>query len=107
MIRRPPRSTLFPYTTLFRSGPLSVLSVLEDDRFAHRLFLDFDGARFPRRLSPAPAALLVGPEGGWTAGERDAASKRGWKIVTLPAGRLRAETAVAAALTLVNAARER
>src|SRR3712207_7429642 len=24
MIRRPPRSTLFPYTTLFRSQPLSV-----------------------------------------------------------------------------------
>src|SRR3712207_8653052 len=24
MIRRPPRSTLFPYTTLFRSGPLVV-----------------------------------------------------------------------------------
>src|SRR3712207_7986755 len=24
MIRRPPRSTLFPYTTLFRSGPLRV-----------------------------------------------------------------------------------
>src|SRR3712207_8280174 len=23
MIRRPPRSTLFPYTTLFRSGPLT------------------------------------------------------------------------------------
>src|SRR5256885_11306977 len=25
MIRRPPRSTLFPYTTLFRSGSLAVL----------------------------------------------------------------------------------
>src|SRR3712207_7351046 len=24
MIRRPPRSTLFPYTTLFRSGPLGI-----------------------------------------------------------------------------------
>src|SRR3712207_7821245 len=24
MIRRPPRSTLFPYTTLFRSGPLGL-----------------------------------------------------------------------------------
>src|SRR2546422_11726173 len=24
MIRRPPRSTLFPYTTLFRSGPYRV-----------------------------------------------------------------------------------
>src|SRR5260221_14777427 len=26
MIRRPPRSTLFPYTTLFRSSALTVLS---------------------------------------------------------------------------------
>src|SRR3712207_6873886 len=24
MIRRPPRSTLFPYTTLFRSGPIEL-----------------------------------------------------------------------------------
>src|SRR3712207_8572102 len=30
MIRRPPRSTLFPYTTLFRSGDLQVLGVLGD-----------------------------------------------------------------------------
>src|SRR3712207_8924327 len=28
MIRRPPRSTLFPYTTLFRSGPVAFLGVL-------------------------------------------------------------------------------
>src|SRR2546427_5700656 len=28
MIRRPPRSTLFPYTTLFRSGSLAPLSDL-------------------------------------------------------------------------------
>src|SRR3712207_7268384 len=27
MIRRPPRSTLFPYTTLFRSGPRSLGAV--------------------------------------------------------------------------------
>src|SRR3712207_8784306 len=25
MIRRPPRSTLFPYTTLFRSDPIAIL----------------------------------------------------------------------------------
>src|SRR5690348_18023839 len=31
MIRRPPRSTLFPYTTLFRSG-LAVERELRDDR---------------------------------------------------------------------------
>src|SRR2546430_5731647 len=41
MIRRPPRSTLFPYTTLFRSEFASLeqsdLSVLRDEigRFAH------------------------------------------------------------------------
>src|SRR3712207_7281071 len=28
MIRRPPRSTLFPYTTLFRSGGIMIPSVL-------------------------------------------------------------------------------
>src|SRR5258708_14604356 len=28
MIRRPPRSTLFPYTTLFRSGVLQLLPAL-------------------------------------------------------------------------------
>src|SRR3712207_9151403 len=35
MIRRPPRSTLFPYTTLFRSAlahALDLLDVLVDDR---------------------------------------------------------------------------
>src|SRR5207244_11340871 len=29
MIRRPPRSTLFPYTTLFRSGAVEVVWTLE------------------------------------------------------------------------------
>src|SRR3712207_8130669 len=39
MIRRPPRSTLFPYTTLFRSE--------RDDRVPHRLHRDRPGR--PRR----------------------------------------------------------
>src|SRR2546422_3731644 len=32
MIRRPPRSTLFPYTTLFRSGVVSVVAVWHERR---------------------------------------------------------------------------
>src|SRR2546425_10063615 len=32
MIRRPPRSTLFPYTTLFRSMRLDALGLLVPDR---------------------------------------------------------------------------
>src|SRR2546422_3176847 len=37
MIRRPPRSTLFPYTTLFRSqvGAPSLLGVANDVHLAH------------------------------------------------------------------------
>src|SRR5687768_17888318 len=30
MIRRPPRSTLFPYTTLFRSGPYAAATTSAD-----------------------------------------------------------------------------
>src|SRR3712207_8668268 len=36
MIRRPPRSPLFPYTTLFRSSPALVLDELERARAADR-----------------------------------------------------------------------
>src|SRR3712207_7576129 len=34
MIRRPPRSTLFPYTTLFRSGVISAMLVQPGQRVA-------------------------------------------------------------------------
>src|SRR5258705_12766116 len=50
MIRRPPRSTLFPYTTLFRSPELWPLR---------------QGARFPGRVS-----LRVAAHGGPAPGRR-------------------------------------
>src|SRR2546426_7827630 len=39
MIRRPPRSTLFPYTTLFRSIPLRILKFAID--FFARVMIGF------------------------------------------------------------------
>src|SRR2546427_2708772 len=50
MIRRPPRSTLFPYTTLFRSGP-----VRKDKVF---FFFDYDGQR---NTSPNAVFLSILP----------------------------------------------
>src|SRR2546423_7766532 len=48
MIRRPPRSTLFPYTTLFRSDSC--------------LFHAKDGCSLPRSLrAPVTEAYLYGP----------------------------------------------
>src|SRR3712207_8779765 len=55
MIRRPPRSTLFPYTTLFRS----------DDENHEGCWQEREGSRQPR-AHPAP-----GLRGGADAGSRD------------------------------------
>src|SRR5256885_4804843 len=46
MIRRPPRSTLFPYTTLFRSIAIKVY-----DRYAHAMF-HFARAKNMQERSP-------------------------------------------------------
>src|SRR3712207_7686009 len=55
MIRRPPRSTLFPYTTLFRS-----LWLLSPHKLFRRTLLDENGIRFPegrRRLEDHPFVM--------------------------------------------------
>src|SRR3712207_8294400 len=59
MIRRPPRSTLFPYTTLFRSGELA------DQRHVHQRTADEHQVGVVGRvqLAPVRAALQVGRPG--------------------------------------------
>src|SRR5438034_6902612 len=42
MIRRPPRSTLFPYTTLFRSGLLAFASLDEAVAGVEEICADYD-----------------------------------------------------------------
>src|SRR5258707_15803026 len=51
MIRRPPRSTLFPYTTLFRS-PLAVMA-FADDRREHGIGVKARQAEAVDRSLPA------------------------------------------------------
>src|SRR3712207_7256254 len=68
MIRRPPRSTLFPYTTLFRSG-VGAAQLLRDVGVGHRQALDVglvdDGlvVRRPRRPVHAPVEVRVDDDG--------------------------------------------
>src|SRR5438034_8031449 len=75
MIRRPPRSTLFPYTTLFRSlrgdlGPVEARPVVADHREAlapreaERREPEREGPHFgvvlsPRPCLPDPTVLLA------------------------------------------------
>src|SRR5437899_9441977 len=55
IIRRPPRSTLFPYTTLFRSGLLYCVRLGALDIFDQQVSLQiskrYEVARFPARIS--------------------------------------------------------
>jgi 16S rRNA (uracil1498-N3)-methyltransferase len=79
---------------------------------ALRLFLDAnaqqtlpDAMRRAQTRPPPPtqAFLMIGPEGGFTPDEIRAARVAGWQAVRLGPRILRAETAAAAAITLVQA----
>src|SRR3712207_8943025 len=56
MIRRPPRSTLFPYTTLFRSGGYPVVRkpmrqwMLKITAYAERLLEDLEEVDWPESI---------------------------------------------------------
>src|SRR2546430_5669109 len=66
MIRRPPRSTLFPYTTLFRSrlragdrlAPARRAGPVPRDGPEQRVLLRLYGAAWPPRPGRSPGALV-------------------------------------------------
>jgi 16S rRNA (uracil1498-N3)-methyltransferase len=61
----------------------------------------------PVRRAGAGIALLAGPEGGWTDRERTAINGAGWRRVSLGKTILKTETAILAALAILNAAWDR
>ena len=78
----------------------------EVDARAHpHVLLDPDAPRGPGGLEGSPAALtlLAGPEGGFTARERDAAYAAGCRGLRLGPRVLRTETAAVAALAALQA----
>jgi 16S rRNA (uracil1498-N3)-methyltransferase len=89
------------------AGPVPLEAALSESDCGHRLFLDAAGGEFPATFRSGPVCLLIGPEGGWTDAERRAALDRGWTLTSLPAGKLRAETAAVAAMVLARAALSR
>src|SRR3989449_7960635 len=58
MIRRPPRSTLFPYTTLFRS----ILAMAQANQIPARQVFEVDASRQTTRVSANVAGFLRSEE---------------------------------------------
>src|SRR2546430_9327776 len=78
MIRRPPRSTLFPYTTLFRSNrtdPCGDAAARLGKRGIRRHATDQGSARSPR-TPESWSPVLVGPLVGHLGRARDRKSTR-------------------------------
>ena len=74
---------------------------------AVRWLADAAGAWPPPTMTAAAAAVLTGPEGGFTSREREAAVAAGWKPVRLGAAVLRFETAAVAAAVAIGIVRGR
>jgi 16S rRNA (uracil1498-N3)-methyltransferase len=91
-------------------GPLTFESWLDEPSPALRLmFVEPGAAAGVEPLSalrqepvPADAALLIGPEGGWTAAEWTMARERGVRPVTLGSRTLRADAVPVAAISILQ-----
>jgi 16S rRNA (uracil1498-N3)-methyltransferase len=94
-------------------GPLTFESWLDEPQAAAMLMLVEPGASTqaepPESLSslrerqvPADAAIVVGPEGGWTDAEWSAARQRGVRLVTLGHRTLRADAVPVAAISVLQ-----
>src|SRR5256885_11820232 len=67
MIRRPPRSTLFPYTTLFRSRAerASTVAAYEQIDVPHVIRLQNDNRSRRMRFEPFPHLRRIGVRSKW------------------------------------------
>ncbi len=91
--------------------PRTLKELLADRGAGKRLVLSEHGGRPLREIvtrpagpadgPPGPVLLLVGPKGGWTAGEEAAIRQAGFEAVSLGRRILRAETAAVAGAAMI------
>lgn len=87
-------------------GALDVKLLLDEEPGLSNL-LAVVNEYWPERNSKQRIGILLGPEGGWMAGERARVMEAGWRRCSLGDMVLRAETAAIAALSVVNVLWER
>jgi 16S rRNA (uracil1498-N3)-methyltransferase len=93
---RPPRAL-----KEFLSGPGEGLKLFLSEHGGRPLKDVLAGAAGPENPPPERVVLLVGPKGGWTAGEEREIRESGFEAVSLGRRILRAETAALAGAALI------
>lgn len=85
------------------SAPVELSSWLQQERAGASFVLDHRGsAGFPQQSSPEAVTLLIGPEGGLSEGEINAALASGFQAVRLGPRVLRTETAPVVAIAVLQ-----
>jgi 16S rRNA (uracil1498-N3)-methyltransferase len=83
-------------------APTSFEAILSSPVSSRILFAERGGGPLKPAMNGAPVLYLIGPEGGWTDAEMDAARRSGFELVSLGAGILKAETAAIVAGALIR-----
>lgn len=87
--------------------PVALMTFLRQSFSGSRWLADQHGDSAPSLLNESPVTVIVGPEGGLTDEEREAAVLAGYRPVALGTHTLRFETAALAAAVAVTQARMR
>jgi 16S rRNA (uracil1498-N3)-methyltransferase len=82
--------------------PVSFDKILDVFATAKLLFAERNGVPLHGAIAGSPVLYLIGPEGGWTPAELEAAAKRGFALVGLGTTILKSETAAVVATALVR-----
>jgi 16S rRNA (uracil1498-N3)-methyltransferase len=82
--------------------PVRFDSALDTPAATKIVFAERGGGPLKSALAGSPAFFLIGPEGGWTDSELDAARNKGFTLVGLGDGILRTETAAIVGAALIR-----
>ena len=82
--------------------PTAFTEVLSVPAASKIIFAERGGGPLEPALAGSPVLYLIGPEGGWTDEELDAARKAGFRLVSLVEAILKAETAAIAGAAVIQ-----
>lgn len=82
--------------------PARFEDVLKFEAATKIVFAERGGGPLKSALAGSPVLFLVGPEGGWTDAELEAARGKGFRLVDLGEGILRSETAAIVGAALIR-----